>query len=148
MNNKELPFICPEHGKVFHSRKRSTDINYAVKTPCKYCNKIFKDLHIYLKTKENFQNEDLLIQKAKQTSCTFYIIKILNFYKYGLTSKSIQERYKYFNEPYEIIQEIPCDLYTCILLENILDKYSADNALKYYATELSKVGGCTECYKL
>lgn len=148
MNEEELPFLCPKHNKVYYSRKRSTDINYSVKTPCKYCNKIFKNLHKELKTKEGIKDEDLIIQEAKNTKCTFYIIKILDFYKYGLTSKTIKDRYKKLEEPYEIIQEVNCSLYDCILLEDILDKYSTDKGIKYYAKELSKAGGCTECYKL
>lgn len=148
MYDDKIPFICPKHGKVFYSRKRCIDINYTVKTPCTYCNKIFKNLHEYLKTKKGLKDEEELIQEAKEISCIFYIIKISNFYKYGLTSRSIKDRYIKLKEPYEIIQEIHSDLYTCILLEDLIDKYSTDKNIKYYATELSKVGGCTECYKL
>ena len=146
MNDELIPFICPLHDKVFYSRKRSTDKSYSVKTPCKFCNNTFKTLCKQLKVEESTHSN--IIEMAKETFCIFYIIKISNFYKYGLTSRSIQERYKRLNKPYKVVQEIPCDLYTCVLLEDLLNKYIIDNNLSYYAKELSKVGGCTECYKL
>lgn len=95
-NNTKVKIICPEHG-IFEQLPRS----HLSGRGCKKCS--YKGTY----------SKELFIKNFKHKKCIFYILKCFNeteeFYKIGITSNTIQQRYLgKLKMPYnfEIIREI------------------------------------------
>ena len=147
MKDRNLPIICKQHGLQYYSRKLLTDINHLSKYPCKFCNSEIKEM---IKTLTYNDTSFDIVEEAKKHFAIFYIIKIQDFYKFGITTRSIYERYKSFLDvDYEIIQEINTNLYLACKLEAHIKNYVEKNNFKYVPNKMmDKAGGKTECFKL
>ena len=147
MKDRNLPIICKQHGLQYYSRKLLTDINHPSKYPCKFCNSEIKEM---IKTLTYNDTSFDIVEEAKKHFAIFYIIKIQDFYKFGITTRSIYERYKSFLDvDYEIIQEINTNLYLACKLEAHIKNYVEKNNFKYVPYKImDKAGGKTECFKL
>ena len=130
--------ICPIHG-VF----KQTSNTHLDGSGCPSCGKIQSGFSLTLfKNRCNKNNNGVGI---------FYIIKCFNeteeFYKIGITSKSIKQRYSNKSRmPYKYIitQEIQDTPENIFKLENIIKKYF----LKFKYEPLFKFhGSSTECFK-
>lgn len=139
---------------------------------CAYCGKKIEKLKCNItKNKNNFCNSScaakfnnknrepcgglhlnhFLKSFEKNKNSIFYILKCFNdheeFYKVGITSKSIKERYKSKKcMPYNYIitQEIYIEPTLCFNFEKQLKKYLK----KYKYKPLLKFDGYTECFKI
>lgn len=141
-SNNYIIVTCPYHGDFNIQQRRHCDINQSL--GCSECGNLFKKFSMYSQEKATYDDYEF----AKDIPCIFYIIKINNFYKVGITTKTIEKRYRK-KIKYEIIQEVYTTVFNAIIFENYILSYIKENKLSYYAgIELSKVGGATECYKL
>ncbi len=133
---------CPDHG-IFQQLYTS-HINS--KNGCPSCSYLYTGWN-----KTNFKNA---CDKNNSGLGIFYIIKCFNdseeFYKLGITSRSVKKRYSSNNKlpyQYKIIQEIE-DLSDSVWnLEITLKKYITKNNFKYKPLIYFE-GSSTECYKI
>jgi len=99
-NRKLGKIICPEHGEF----SQMTDV-HLMGSGCPKCGSINKKTHSWSRTKYS--------EMFKDRVCTFYIIRCYNeeedFLKIGITSSSVEKRYKGRHElpyTYEILKEV------------------------------------------
>lgn len=136
----KITIECPKHGLIKVSKLAHIDVNHP--QGCIECSNFNKELIKILKKENEHNLEDI----AKNTFAIFYILKFNNFYKYGLTTKSIKQRYRHLKN-YETVQEINTNLYTAVELETLIEKYCQSNNLKIYPS-LLKNNGISECFTL
>jgi hypothetical protein len=133
---------CQKHGKVKVSKLQHIDKHNP--QVCPSCSRYNQKLIDLLSQKGHTSDLEKL---GTEIPTIFYILKFKDFYKYGLTTKSIQLRYKNLKEDYKIIQEIKTDLTTAIELEELLHNYCVINKLKI-RPKLLEGNGSTECFTI
>lgn len=126
---------CPEHG---HFKQRAN--NHIRGHGCKKCNSSGA-------TAWNLENFTKVCKK-KEKSGILYVIKCWNekeeFYKVGITSRTIKQRFSNFPYNYIILQEITSIPENVYNIEKILKK----NLKEFKYTPSVKFGGSThECFK-
>lgn len=138
-----IKYLCPIHGEI----KQKLRSHLIEKRGCKLCS-----IDLYQGwSKTSFNN---LCNKNNSDLGIFYILHFKNeyesFYKIGITSRSIKERYsgkdatKY---DYKIVQEIEAPSSLVWSLEKIFKKYIFKNKL-HYIPSLNFSGSSTECFKI
>lgn len=135
----KVKIICPEHGEFLQVARNHTNS----KQGCPTCGKAINGW-----TKSNFIN---ICTKNNNGLGILYVIKCFNqneeFYKIGITSKSIKERYNTAHRmpyQYEIIQEITDIANNVYCLEKILCKIYCN----YKYNPIIFFDGFTECFKI
>lgn len=133
---KDFRIVCPEHGEHILTFRGFLKNRHG-------CPECTENLNGWSKT--NF------IKRAERDgNAILYIIKCFNeneeFYKIGITTRSIKRRYasKKFPYSYEIIQEIYDKAGNIWELERVLLKIYK----KYKYTPYISFGGVTECFQL
>lgn len=133
-NNSFVDIICPIHG-VFSQKSG----NHMRGQGCPMCANVHYDIYSAVKHKN-----DYLRNFGK-----VYIIKIYSdtesFYKIGVTTKSIQERFKLLKKygyKYEVLDYIEDNMYNTVVLED----YLHNTLSKHSYLPDGRFGGYTECY--
>lgn len=138
----KITIKCKEHGAVKVSKLNHIDKAYP--QICPLCSEYRQKLIDLTSTKGN---TDFLENLGKNIPTIFYIIKFENFYKYGLTTRSIKERYRTVKKDYTIVQEISTTLDIAIKLEQIVEQYCLKLNLKI-RPKLLEGNGSTECFTI
>lgn len=146
----KVDIICKIHG-VFKQQAG----NHLQGSKCKKCADIENSINNkYLASIGCIFTKEGWINRTKNREGIFYILKCSNcnetFYKLGITSKSIKERYPSgriaYN--YEVIQEIKSnDLVFIWNLEKYFKKFIYINKLKYIP-KTKFCGSSTECFRV
>lgn len=136
-SNIKIKIICPIHGEF-----EQTPGSHLSGCGCKFC----------ALDSNGWTTKDRFKQRCKSNKGIFYIIKCFNdiemFYKLGLTSKSIKQRYSnsyHMPYKYETIQEIVDDPDNLWELEYFLKYYIKQNNL-HYIPKIKFGGHLSECY--
>ena len=132
----KIKIICPIHGKF-----EQQPYNHLMKKGCYKCSK-----------EQNAFSKSGFTKIAKNKECIFYILKCFNekeqFYKIGITSRTVQERYKNKKEMpynYEIIKEYKSTALDIWELEN---RFKINFKENLYSPEIKFAGSKTECFTL
>lgn len=135
-----IDIICPTHGSF-----KQIANNHITGNGCKECFILLSGW-----TRSNFKKR---CEEYSKGFGTFYIIHCFNtsesFYKVGITSKSVEERYKGSNRmpyKYEVVQEIKDISDNVYNLEVLIKNYISVNSLKYIP-EIKFGGSTTECFQ-
>lgn len=137
----KIKIICPLHG-IFEQ----DPWNHLNGQGCQDC--------ALLSTGYSYTNFKNACQKNNKGFGIFYIIRCFDgnesFYKMGITSKSIKERYdskKRMPYQYEIIQEILSSPDVIWQFEKFLKQYTLQNNIRYIPL-IYFCGQQTECYQI
>lgn len=130
----KIKIICPIHGKF-----EQQPYNHLMKKGCYKCSR-----------EQNAFSKSGFTKIAKNKECIFYILKCFNekeqFYKIGITSRTVQERYKNKKEMpynYEIIKEYKSTALDIWELEN---RFKINFKENLYSPEIKFAGSKTECF--
>ena len=134
---KTLKCVCPEHGEFTASPKN-----------------FHKRVHGCIDCTENLNSHSRsnyvkIAKRSMQGKARLYVIRCWSddeeFYKVGITTKSIKHRFsgKYFPYQYEIKQEIIDDAKNIWNLEKVINRL----AKNFQYTPKQSFHGVTECYK-
>lgn len=133
-NSTKLIITCPIHGDF-----SQTPSNHLQGKGCKEC---MKETNTF--NKEGFK------RVAKGKECTFYIIECFNenetFYKIGITSRSVKQRYSNIHSmpySYKIIKEIKG---TPDFIWDTEAKYKKQYKNDIYTPSIKFAGSKTECF--
>ena len=132
----KIKIICPVHGEF-----EQQPYNHLLKKGCYKCSR-----------EQNAFSKSGFIKLAKNKECIFYILKCFNqeeqFYKIGITSRNVRERYKtkiLMPYNYEILKEYKSTALDIWELENKFKLNSKDNL---YIPKIKFAGSKTECFTL
>ena len=132
----KIKIICSIHGKF-----EQQPYNHLMKKGCYKCSR-----------EQNVFSKSGFTKIAKNKECIFYILKCFNekeqFYKIGITSRTVQERYKNKKEMpynYEIIKEYKSTALDIWELEN---RFKINFKENLYSPEIKFAGSKTECFTL
>lgn len=140
-NTTKVKIICPKHGE-FKQRPKS----HKKGEGCYYCgieNHAINGMGFYSKKRaEKHKN------KWSKIKANLYYVKITteedSFYKIGITTQRIEDRFKYLKGHLDIIYSLESNLYeVCVKESTILRKY---NKLQYIPKNKNKYHN-TECFK-
>ena len=130
----KIKIICSIHGEF-----EQQPYNHLSKKGCYKCSK-----------EQNAFSKSGFTKLAKNKECIFYILKCFNekeqFYKIGITSRTVQERYKNKKEMpynYEIIKEYKSTALDIWELEN---RFKINFKENLYSPEIKFAGSKTECF--
>lgn len=139
----KVNIICKQHGEFNQTPKR-----HKSGEGCPKCGIIKSSTNIF-NSKGFYSAKRAERNKSKweNTFAILYFVKIYNqdeiFYKVGITTKSIEERFKNLKIVIEVIKEVKTNLYNACILEN---KILLDNIEHRYTPKTFLNHGNTECF--
>lgn len=141
--SKKLRFYCYFHDFAYYTTPNN---KMASKSKCPKCaSKKISEMSIHYSIPEAERNKLEWIETPAIVYTLFCEDEIESFFKIGITTKTVDERYKYGScipYKYQIIEEIYTNLYNAIFLEKELQDINKD----YSYRPLKHFGGETECF--